>query len=173
MGSGPEAHEDSAGAVGLLEQFLRAGVDPTQALITLNGALALRGEEEGGFTTIDLLRLDLFTGKGAVYKFGAAPTYVRRRGQVRRLAGASLPAGAEGENVRPDVLPLEAGDGDWIVMASDGVTGGEEDWVAEALEQWEGDSPRLLAQQLLEGCLRRETGQDDKTVVAVKLAWRT
>lgn len=173
MGSGPEAHEDSVGAVGLLEKFLRAGVDPTQALITLNGALALRGEEEGGFTTIDLLRLDLFTGKGAVYKFGAAPTYLRRRGQVRRLAGTSLPAGAEGDSVRPDVLPLEAGDGDWIVMASDGVTGGEEDWVAETLEKWEGDSPRLLAQQLLEGCLHRETGQDDKTVVAVKLAWRT
>lgn len=174
MGSGPEAHAESAGAVGLLEKFLRAGVDPTQALMTLNGALALRGEELGGFTTIDLLRLDLFTGKGALYKFGAAPTYLRRKGQVRRLAGSSLPAGTDaGENVRPDVLPLEAGDGDWIVMASDGVTGGEEDWIAETLAQWEGDSPRLLAQQLLEGCLHRETGQDDKTVVAVKLTWRT
>lgn len=174
MGSGPEAHAESVGAVGLLEKFLRAGVDPTQALMTLNGALALRGEEKGGFTTIDLLRLDLFTGKGALYKFGAAPTYLRRKGQVRRLAGGSLPAGTDaGENVRPDVLPLEAGDGDWIVMASDGVTGGEEDWIAETLEKWEGDSPRLLAQQLLEGCLHRETGQDDKTVVAVKLAWRT
>lgn len=173
MGSGPEAHQDSSGTADLLEKFLRAGVDPTQALMTLNGALALRGEEAGGFTTIDLLRLDLFTGKGAVYKFGAAPTYLRRRGQVRRLAGASLPAGSEGENVRPDVLPLEAGDGDWIVMASDGVTGSEGDWIAETLEHWEGDSPRLLAQQLLEGCFRRETGQDDKTVVAVKLAWRS
>ena len=172
MGSGPEAHADSAGAVGLLEKFLRAGVDPTQALVTLNGALALRGEEEGGFTTIDLLRLDLFTGKGALYKFGAAPTYVRRGGQVRRLAGGSLPAGVDGENVRPDVLPVEVSSGDWIVMASDGVTGGEEDWISEALAGWEGDSPRLLAQLLLEGCLHREAGQDDKTVVAVKVAWR-
>lgn len=173
MGSGPEAHADSTGAIGLLEKFLRAGVDPTQALITLNGALALRGEAEGGFTTIDLLRLDLFTGMGALYKFGAAPSYLRRQGRVRRLAGNALPAGLDaGEDVRPDVLPLEAGDGDWIVMASDGVTGGEEDWIAETLEKWEGDSPRLLAQQLLEGCLHRETGQDDKTVVAVKLSWR-
>lgn len=173
MGSGPEAHADSTGAIGLLEKFLRAGVDPTQALMTLNGALALRGEAKGGFTTIDLLRLDLFTGKGALYKFGAAPTYVRRQGQVRRLAGNALPAGVDaGENVRPDVLPVEVSSGDWIVMASDGVTGGEEDWIAETLEKWEGDSPRLLAQQLLEGCLHREAGQDDKTVVAVKLTWR-
>lgn len=173
MGSGPEAHADSAGAVGLLEKFLRAGVDPTQALVILNGALALRGEAEGGFTTIDLLRLDLFTGKGALYKFGAAPTYVRRGGQVRRLAGNSLPAGLDaGEAVRPDVIPLEVSSGDWIIMASDGVTAGEEDWISEAVAKWEGDSPRLLAQQLLEGCLRREAGQDDRTVVAVKVAWR-
>lgn len=174
MGSGPEAHADSTGAIGLLEKFLRAGVDPTQALMTLNGALALRGEVKGGFTTIDLLRLDLFTGKGALYKFGAAPTYVRRQGQVRRLAGSALPAGVDaGEGARPDVLPVDVSSGDWIVMASDGVTGGEEDWITETLEKWEGDSPRLLAQQLLEGCLHRETGQDDKTVVAVKLTWRT
>lgn len=173
MGSGPEAHADSTGAVSLLEKFLRAGVDPTQALVTLNGALALRGEAEGGFTTIDLLRLDLFTGKGALYKFGAAPSYLRRQGTVCKLSGHTLPAGLDaGDEVRPDVIPLEAGDGDWLVMASDGVTGGEEDWIEHTLAQWEGDSPRLLAQQLLEGCLHRETGQDDKTVVAVKLMWR-
>lgn len=173
MGSGPEAHAESTGAIGLLEKFLRAGVEPTQALVTLNGALALRGEEQGGFTTIDLLRLDLFTGKGALYKFGAAPTYLRRGGQVRKLAGQSLPAGlAAGHGVKPDVLPLEAGDGDWLVMASDGVTGCGEDWIADALSAWEGDSPRLLAQQLLEGCAHRETGPDDKTVVAVKLGRR-
>lgn len=57
-----------------------------------------------------------------------------------------------GQGVKPDVLPLELTAGDWLVMASDGVTGAEDDWVAQALEEWEGDSPRVLAQQLLEGC---------------------
>ena len=61
-----------------------------EALRTLNDSLALRGEEKGGFTTIDLLRLDLFTGKGAIYKLGAAPTYVRRGDKVSRLSGQSL-----------------------------------------------------------------------------------
>ena len=173
MGSGPEAHADSAGAIGLLEKFLRAGLEPTQALVTLNGALALRGEERGGFTTIDLLRVDLFTGKGALFKLGAAPTYVRHEGRTRKLTGQTLPAGlAVGQGVKPDVLPLELTAGDWLVMASDGVTGAEDDWVAQALEEWEGDSPRVLAQQLLEGCAHRETGQDDKTVVALKLTRR-
>ena len=102
---------------------------------------------------------------------------VKREGFFYQNGGfvpaASHPAGVDaGEGARPDVLPVDVSSGDWIVMASDGVTGGEEDWIAETLAQWEGDSPRLLAQQLLEGCLRRETGQDDKTVVAVKLTWR-
>ena len=76
MGSGVAASRESKLAIRLLERFLKAGVDPESALKTLNSALALRNEEEGGFTTVDLLRLDLFTGEGALYKFGAAPTYI-------------------------------------------------------------------------------------------------
>ena len=34
----------------------------------LSSALALRGEETGGFTTVDLLQLDLFTGEGELFK---------------------------------------------------------------------------------------------------------
>ena len=93
MGSGPEAGRESTLAVELLERFLRAGVRPQPALRTLSAALALRGEEHGGFTTIDLLRLDLFTGAAEVYKYGAAPTYVRQGTAVTRISGAALPAG--------------------------------------------------------------------------------
>ena len=93
MGSGPAAHRESSEAARLLEQFLRAGVPPEEALRTLSGALALQGEETGGFTTIDLMRLDLFTGAGTIYKFGAAPTYVKKGNTVERLTGSTLPAG--------------------------------------------------------------------------------
>ena len=55
MGSGPQANRESTLALRLLEQFLQAGVDTEHALVTLSSALALRGEEAGGFTTIDLL----------------------------------------------------------------------------------------------------------------------
>lgn len=93
MGSGPEAHADSAGAIGLLEKFLRAGLEPTQALVTLNGALALRGEERGGFTTIDLLRVDLFTGKGALFKLARPrPMYGTRARPASSPARPCLPA---------------------------------------------------------------------------------
>lgn len=45
MGSGSLAEQESALAVRLLEQFLRAGVRPENALRTLNSALALRNDE--------------------------------------------------------------------------------------------------------------------------------
>ena len=88
MGSGSLAEQESALAVRLLEQFLRAGVRPENALRTLNSALALRNDEAaGGFTTIDLLRVDLFTGEAGVYKYGAAPTYVKKGYSVSRITG--------------------------------------------------------------------------------------
>ena len=86
MGSGPGAKQESAQAAKLLENFLRAGMAAQEAVETVSSALALRGEA-GGSTTIDLLSVDLFTGKCAVHKQGAAPTY------VRRLSASSVPWG--------------------------------------------------------------------------------
>lgn len=173
MGSGQEARTDSALAVELLEKFLKAGLEPLEALRTLNDSLALRGEESGGFTTIDLLRLDLFSGEGALYKLGAAPSYLRRGGEVSRITGQSLPAGLTmlGDG-QPDVLPLKLAAGDWLVMASDGVAGAEDGWISDVLKAWEGSSPRLLAHNLLDGAAHRQTPGDDRTVVAIKLGQR-
>lgn len=69
MGSGPGAKQESAQAAKLLENFLRAGMAAQEAVETVSSALALRGEA-GGSTTIDLLSVDLFTGKCAVHKQG-------------------------------------------------------------------------------------------------------
>lgn len=173
MGSGPEASEDSSLAVQLLEQFLRAGVTPDTALRTLNSALALRGEEKGGFTTIDLLRVDLFTGEAAVYKYGAAPTYIRHGGKVSRISGSALPAGlALGEGA-PDKSSFSLQAGDCVLLVSDGVAGGGEDiWLRELLSAFAGDSPKDLACALISESENRDTGVDDRTALVIRLAER-
>lgn len=173
MGSGQSAREDSTCAVELLERFLRAGVEPIEALRTLNDSLALRGEERGGFTTIDLLRFDLFTGEGTIYKLGAAATYVRRGEKTLRLTGQSFPAGLSAQGSTADVIHLKLSAGDWLIMASDGVTGGEDSWIIDALQNWEGGSPRQLAQDLLEGAAQRQLVKDDRTVVVLKVCPRS
>ena len=176
MGAGAPAQRERSLAVRLLEQFLRAGVRPENALRTLSSALALRNDETaGGFTTVDLLRVDLFTGEGAVYKYGAAPTYVRKGPAVNRITGASLPAGlVSGEGAAPDVTSLRLEAGDWVVLVTDGVAGGEGDqWVRDILAAFAGDSPRELAQAVLDGSRARAGAADDRTVLALRLARRT
>ena len=172
MGSGPAANRESALAVRLLEQFLKAGVETEHALVTVSSALALRGEEAGGFTTVDLLQVDLFTGQGAVYKLGAAPTYIRRGDQVRRLTGGALPAGlSAGGEARPDKLPLQLAPGDCVLMVSDGVTGtGDDGWLQQRFARFKGDSPKELARVLIADSPQGAT--DDRTALMVRIEKR-
>jgi len=173
MGSGPRAREDSNCALTLLEKFLRAGLTPEEALRTVGEALALRGEHHGGFTTVDLLQLDLFTGRGGVYKQGAAPTYLRTGGGVERLEGTALPAGLSIESGEPDRFALKLEAGDWVVMASDGIAAGKgDDWLKAMIAGFEGTSPRLLADGILQESGRREGRGDDRTVMVLKVEQR-
>lgn len=173
MGSGPRAGKESALAIRLLETFLRAGMPPEDALRTLNSALALRGEEEGGFTTVDLCRVDLFTGAGAVYKLGAAPTYLRKGDTVVRVTGTTMPAGlTAGERMEADVTPFRLEPGDCLVLLTDGVTDGEEDeWLRGALRDFDGASPKELARRLLEQGAQT-AAPDDRTVLVVCIGRR-
>jgi len=173
MGSGPEANRESALAVRLLEQFLQAGVETRQALTTLTAALALRGEETGGFTTVDLLQVDLFTGEGELFKLGAAPTYVRQGAQVRRLSGTALPAGlAEGGRDTPDNFRFSLRPGDCVLMVSDGVCGtGEDGWLMDKLTDFDAASPKELARELLTQNPRE--GTDDRTALVIRIEKRT
>jgi len=172
MGSGAAAHRESALAVRLLEEFLRSGQDSAAALRTVNSALALKNEDTGAFTTVDLLRLDLFTGAGEVCKYGAAATYVRRGETVTALTGAALPAGLSGEE-GPDRTELRLESGDWVVLLSDGVVPpGEDGWVRELISGFSGDSPKDLACRIMEESESRVGAADDRTTVVLELRKR-
>ena len=172
MGSGEQANRESSLAIRLLEQFLLTGIPADHALLTLVSALALRGEETGGFTTVDLLEIDLFTGEGVLYKLGAAPTYVRQGDSIRRLTGSSLPAGlAEGKADAVDRFALRLAPGDHVLMISDGIcAAGEDGWLMERLRDFTGDSPRQLAAQLITRSPQEAT--DDRTALVVRLERR-
>ncbi len=174
MGTGTEAAAESKLALRLLEGFLRAGVEPEPALRTLSGALSLRGDQSVGFTTVDLLQVDLFSGEAAVYKMGAAPTYIRRKDQVSRITGSSLPAGLDPSGgAAPDVNRLQLSPGDVVLLISDGVADSREDgWVRAALAEFDGDSPKELALQLLEESRDHGGGTDDRTAIVLQLESR-
>ena len=170
MGSGQGARQESTQAAKLMESFLRAGMEPEEAVETVSSALALRGEA-GGSTTIDLLSVDLFSGRCCLHKQGAAPTYVCRDGRVRCAVGNSLPAGiVTGEKAKPDVHQFRGEKGDWIVMVTDGILCGREDlWIRDLMTGYRGDSPSELAQRILRQSEELCQGEDDGTVLAIHL----
>ena len=83
MGTGAEARAESDQAAHLLAALLEAGVNADSAMDLLNGFYVLR--KTTVFSTIDLLRLDLRSGKGELFKWGAAPSYLRREGGVEKI----------------------------------------------------------------------------------------
>lgn len=168
MGSGEAAHREAAMTVRLLKQFLQAGVEPLPALKTLNTAMLLRCREGAGFTTIDLLRLDRSTGEAALYKYGAAPSYLKKLGRVTRYGGAALPAGLEGADRQPDVIRFVLPPDGWLVMVSDGVVGGDGDeWLQDLLAGWGGSTPDALARRILTMSAEHGGRSDDCAVLAL------
>ena len=173
MGAGDEAARDSARVVEILEKFLRSGADPAVAMKILNSVLLLRGGDNWGFTTVDLMCVDLFTGETCFYKYGAAPSYVKSGKQIRRVKGESLAAGlASREGAAPDVVRLRLQPGSTALIASDGVVADPEDsWVKDLLSQEQTDMKRL-ARTVLRKAEELYGAGDDMTVLALRVEER-
>lgn len=162
MGCGEAARKESTLACRLVRQFLEAGIEPEAALKTLNAAMSLRSAETGSFTTIDLLTCRPDTGEAAFYKFGAAPSYLKKGGNVRRITGGTLPAGLRSTPAAPDVTRVTLAPGSFAVLISDGVADpGRDEWLQDLLAGWEGEDPQVLAGLILKESIQREALADD------------
>lgn len=169
MGSGEKAAYDSRQAVALLEKLLKAGISPECALETLNSALCLKNADTSMFVTIDLLSLNLLDGQLKSFKLGAAPTYIRQNGKLRRIGDTTLPAGLDSE-YKPQAGRARLEHGDWAILITDGISDSENDeWLLDALNKLDdNDSPRDCAARVLSRAMQRGGAADDMTVLAVK-----
>lgn len=152
MGSGMEAALTARLASTFLQKLLSAGVRPETALRMLSDFLRLgrNGGSEESSTTVDLLQLDEYTGKGVFFKCGAAPTYVKRAGSIFKLSANTLPLGILKENSEKRI-EFDLSEGDVTVMVSDGI-GGEEEclWLLDYLNSTEETNPEVIATFLTE-----------------------
>ena len=173
MGCGDEAAEDSRRVIGILEKFLRAGMEPAVAMKLLNSVLLLRDTESWGFATVDLMCVDLFTGQTCFYKYGAAPSYVLAGRNIRRVKGETLAAGlSAGEGTAPDVVRMRLKPGCTAVIATDGVIADSEDeWLRSLLLQG-FDDMKGLARAVLKQAEELYGALDDMTVVTVRVEER-
>lgn len=170
MGSGREAQRESQLALRLMEQFLKAGIHPATALKTLNGALSLRSDSQGAFTTIDLMAVDLEGGQAELYKYGAAPTYIKRQGAVRRLTSSTLPAGLQDASATPLAAAFPLAEDSFLLMISDGVAdSGSDQWLQDLLAGWQGEDPQELLDLVLAQCRQLRHGDDDCSAICLRL----
>ncbi len=170
MGSGNSAALTSALAATVLSRFLRAGNRADTSLRMLNGVLAARGRRENeASTTVDLLELDCVSGEASLFKCGAAPTYLLRRGGTTRFFSRTAPVGIL-EALDAERLRFEVEDGDVLVQVSDGVTGGEEEclWLSDLLvTRWDGDAEKFARLVLNRA---GEQGKDDLSVIITEIS---
>lgn len=168
MGSGSEAADSSRTASVFLEKLLAAGVGTQNAIALLNSYLSSRENEV--FATVDLFAADLYTGKGALVKAGAAPSFVLRAGKCKRLQSATAPAGIIRE-LRAEQLGFPLRCGDVLVMLSDGLAGDGNATEAESLlaSLHTESSTSELANMLMEEALRLFGKRDDMSVCVVKI----
>jgi stage II sporulation protein E len=174
MGSGEDAASYSADAVRILERFLRSGVAPDTAVRMLSGLLLLRGEGEAGFATVDLVCVDLFSGKVEMLKCGAAPSYIKSGKSVRRVKCKSLAAGLGAPPLdTPDHVTMELQVGSIAVIVSDGaIASGDDEWLVSAISGYEGANPRELAAMIVEAASKKSGCEDDITAIALCLTNR-
>ena len=162
MGTGLGAAQEGSAAVELLRELLQAGCSPGDALKSINSLLALCGK--AGAVTIDLAQLELDTGRAAVYKWGAAPSWIIREGRAEKIGTAGPPPGLSIQDGRETVTRLSLRRGDLLLLVSDGIDGSVVSQLAQSL----GDAPgELAARVLAEGC--HDIG-DDATVAVIRLS---
>ena len=173
MGCGDQAARDSSQVVAILEKFLRSGADPAVAMKVLNSVMLLRGGDNWGFATVDLMCVDLFNGETCFYKYGAAPSYVKNGKSIRRIKGETLAAGlSSGEGIAPDLVRMRLRPGSTAIIASDGViVDAEDDWIKNLLMRGTDDM-KALARSTLKEAEKVYGANDDMTVVTVRVEER-
>ena len=168
MGTGKSAAVDGRMAARLTGQLLRAGFAAESAARLVNVALGLKNAEQESGATIDLLTVDLYTGRAGLFKAGAAASFLVRGGVAQVLEAPSLPIGVtEGVVGRSTAFGLAAGD--MVVLVSDGALCDGCDWVADQLQLSArlGQTPTQTANAVADSAQRRAGNKQDDITVAV------
>ena len=154
------ACKESEMVLDLVERFLEAGFSVETAIRMMNSAMVMKGADDL-YSTVDLCKINLYTGMAKLYKIGAAATFIKRGAEVECITSQSLPVGAQ---VQMDIS---------VVMVTDGVleylhVKKPEDTMQEIIESIQTNNPGILAKKIMERVMLFTGGKakDDMTVLA-------
>jgi hypothetical protein len=162
MGTGLGAISEGCEAARMLKTMLSAGFPAEHALRSINSLCALRGQ--AGAVTVDLAEIALDSGRVAVYKWGAAPSWVIRGSGAEKIGTAVAPPGLSVTDTRETVDKLSLRRGETLILLSDGVDGEVAMRRASELTHM---APGEMAPKVLQ--YGKGNGSDDATAAVIRL----
>lgn len=173
MGSGEMADFQSSIVIKLSKKLLSSGFNIPTCVRLINDIL-LTNADKDTFSTIDLCIINLYTGKAHFAKTGASVSYLKSHNTLDIVNAASLPAGLV-SSIEPDFDKKFFKSGDFLVMASDGVTdilqSDSQNEIFKILDDFSG-TPEELSDKILKHALQKSGGEarDDMTVIACSIS---
>ncbi|MDX9871825.1 MAG: stage II sporulation protein E [Clostridia bacterium] len=172
MGTGEEAHNESALAVNLLEKLLMAGFSAETAIKTINTVLFLRSGKES-FVTLDLVLINRTSGLADFLKIGGAPSLISSPKGLSVVQAQSPPAGIL-DKIEMQNFRYTLDSGNVIIMMSDGVweainnAGGPAGWFEDVLQRMNKACPQQIADNIL--YLAQKAAEKAKDDMCVQVA---
>ncbi len=172
MGSGSSAEKVSSLALGLVENFYKAGFESLIILSNVNKLISMKGEEN--FSALDICVFDLRQNICDLVKLGSPMGFLKRKDETIIIDAGSLPLGIL-DDVRPCFKSYALCDEDMVILITDGVLDAFGDF--ESLNNFIAESkilnPQVLAEKIIEEALVKchNCAPDDMTILIGKV-WR-
>ena len=170
MGSGEKAANASQTAIGLVENFYKAGFNSDLILSNVNKLLGMSSDDI--FSALDICAVDLSFGTADMIKMGSPNGYLKSESGTKVLEGGALPLGIVAD-ASPMIKKIVLEEGNIIVLCTDGISDsfGNDDELCDFLSELRSTNPQSIADDVLQHALSNSNGtaMDDMTVVALRI----
>lgn len=170
MGSGEKAEKASSLAIGLIENFYKAGFDNDIILSSVNKLLSLNRDEV--FSALDICVMDLKQGIADFIKMGAPNSFIKHENEINSVESGALPLGIV-QDAPPAVNKTVLSAGDFVFLCTDGITDSFEsnEKLMEFINNLKPTNPQTLAELVVEKAIENSGGSagDDMTVLVAKI----
>ncbi|MCM1132294.1 MAG: SpoIIE family protein phosphatase [Ruminococcus flavefaciens] len=167
MGSGKNAAIDSHLVIGMFRRLICGGMSCSSAIRLVNSIMVTKSREES-FATLDAVKIDLDTCNMTSIKSGAAATIIRKGDDVIKISSPTFPIGIS-KQAELYTSENELGEGDMIIMFSDGISENAYLFIKELLLS--GSSIRDIVREITEKAdvFNPSLHSDDITVIGIRI----
>ncbi len=169
MGTGGRAAVEGAMACQLMSTLIKSGIGFKTAVKVTNSALLVKSEDEF-LATLDLICVDLFTGRVEMIKAGSPFTLIRKSGKIIRVDKPSLPIGIL-KDVNISLSEEKISKDDRILMISDGAISSNDAWIESEVKNWKDEDSQSFADRIVELATKKRENDfdDDITAITIKM----